>query len=692
MSAAPDLETGHWNRHRAVVWSSTGMFATGLYFGLQHSDWVDGLGYLTYAAFLLILPVVTLLMSLKFWAGYFLSRLTRTDALYWRAMNIFDGALVAFGFTAGFFMGYAYHVTRALQAPLFWIGAPVLLFLMLAAVGEAKNRKVYGPRGRILFQGGSPVIPPSRPSNTAVEPAAQNGPAPIFPVSHPKNGLEGLAGMDDLKSEIRNAIAPFARYQAERQPGLLSDRNGILLYGPPGNGKTAFAEAIAGELGLRFMKLSVSDLVTKWVNGTPEILAAAFKQAQQEPTVLFLDEFDAIASSRDAANMHHEDRKAVNALLPLIDEARRQKVVLMAATNFPDQLDSAIARDGRFDFRIEVPRPDLPARVGIIKALCKQYGVVADATLVEKVAALWERRSVSFIDGTIKRLRDNGLGSGSRSATVDEFKRAAREVSRRTSALPRDCPALSELVLPAAVRIEAQSLLHRLRHWETIADRGGEVPSGVLLYGPPGTGKTLFVKALARELGDWHVFEVNTTDVIQDPRKFRTLVELAADYRPAFVFLDEADELLRDRSMSPAASATNEILKTMDGMMGRVPELVFIAATNNPDAIDAAATRGGRFAEKILMPRLSGDDLVSFLAAEFRKHPNVAFAADVSPASLTELFGSIAPADALSVLRKAISYTLTDSALRDVTREDIHLAMKAVLSRAVQPTRLSQFH
>lgn len=690
MSGAPCLEAVHWNRHRAVVWSSTGLFATGLYFGLRHSNWIDGLGYLTYAAFLSILPVATLFVSLKFWAGYFLSRLTRTDALYWRAMNIFDGALVAFGFTAGFFMGYAYHVTRALQAPLFWIGAPVLFFLMLAAVGEAKNRKVYGPRGRILFQGGSLVDPPARPSNTAVEPAAQNGSAPIFPVSHPRSGLGGLAGMDDLKAEIRSAIAPFARYKAESRPGMLSDRNGILLYGPPGNGKTAFAEAIAGELGLRFMKLSVSDLVTKWVNGTPEILAAAFKQAQQEPTVLFLDEFDAIASSRDAANMHHEDRKTVNALLPLIDEVRRQKVVLMAATNYPDQLDSAIARDGRFDFRIEVPRPDLPARVGIITALCKRYGIKADAGLIEKVAALWEHRSVSFIDGTIKRLRDNGLGSGFRSATVADFKGAAREVSRRTSALPKDCPALSELVLPATVRIEAQSLLHRLRHWETIADRGGEVPSGVLLYGPPGTGKTLFVKALAHELGDWHVFEVNTTDVIQDPRKFRTLVELAADHRPAFVFLDEADELLRVRSMSPAVGATNEILKTMDGMMGRVPELVFIAATNNPDVIDAAATRGGRFAEKILMPRLSGEDLANFLSAEFRKRAHVKFAPDLDPASLTALLGSIAPADALSVLRKAISYTLTDSAPRAVTQEDIHLAMKAVLSTARELTSLPQ--
>lgn len=677
MNVSRTLEDVHWGRHRLVIWGFSGLSVSGAYLGFKHSGWVDGLGFLSYWALMMLLPIMALAMSLKFWAGFFVSRLSRTDVGYWRLMNVFDVILSAFGLVAGFFVGYAYHVTSLAQAPLFWIGIPVLLFAMLSFVGDAKARYAYGPRGRRIYPNRSSTAAAERPSSTGAETAAQGEALPFFPVTHPKTGLDGLAGMSELKQELRATIAPFVGYKGKSS--TIADRNGILLYGPPGNGKTAFAEAIAGELGVQFMKLSVSDLVSKWVNGTPEILAAAFKQAQQTPTVLFLDEFDAIAGRRDGMNMHNEDKKTVNALLPLIDEVRRHKVILVAATNYPDQLDSAIARDGRFDYRIEIPRPDLPARVAIMTGLCKKHGIKVNPAVLNQVAELWERRSVSFIDGTIKRLRDNGFGSGARTATADDFKRAAREVSRRTSALPKDCPTLSELVLPASVRVEAQSLLQRLRQWETVAARGGEVPSGVLLYGPPGTGKTLFVKALARELGDWHVFEANTTDILQDPRKFRTLVELAADHRPAFVFLDEADELLRERSMSPTAGATNEILKAMDGMMGRVPEVVFVAATNNPEAIDAAAVRGGRFAEKILMPRLSGDDLMSFLAAEFRKRSNVAFAPDVDPASLTELFGSVAPADALSVLRKAVNYTFTDSTPRAVTLEDVRRAKDAIL-------------
>jgi transitional endoplasmic reticulum ATPase len=201
----------------------------------------------------------------------------------------------------------------------------------------------------------------------------------------------------------------------------------------------------------------------------------------------------------------------------------------------------------------------------------------------------------------------------------------------------------------------------------------------VLLYGPPGTGKTQLVRALARELGDWHVFEVNTTDVLRDPRKFRTLVDQAADHRPAFVFLDEADELLRDRSMSHTPGATNEILKSMDGLMGRVPELVFVAATNSPDALDAAAVRGGRFGEKILLPRLSGEDLTAFLVGEFAKRKNVRFSDTVTPNTLSELFVTIAPADALAILRKAVNYTLSSDTVRPVEMNDVERALKSVI-------------
>jgi transitional endoplasmic reticulum ATPase len=184
------------------------------------------------------------------------------------------------------------------------------------------------------------------------------------------------------------------------------------------------------------------------------------------------------------------------------------------------------------------------------------------------------------------------------------------------------------------------------------------------------------VRALARELEYWHVFEVNATEVLRDPRKFTDTVQLAADHRPAIVFIDEADEMLRERTVSNAAGATNEILKCMDGLMGKVPELVFMAATNNPQAIDVAALRGGRFSEKIYMGNLSGDDLVAFLRKELTAKSQVKFGPDVTPESLAFQLGDISPADAISILRQAINYTFeADQAARVVTARDIETAM-----------------
>ncbi|ABD71942.1 AAA ATPase, central region (plasmid) [Rhodoferax ferrireducens T118] len=497
-----------------------------------------------------------------------------------------------------------------------------------------------------------------------------------FAWKNPTVGLDSMVGMADFKAELLKNIQPFRDYAARK--GTVADTNGILLSGPSGNGKTTIAELIAGELGLPFVKLGCQDLTSKWVNESPAVLKELFRQAALEPCVVFFDEFDGVAMSRGNGNMHDEDRKLVTALLSEIDNARKSRIVLIAATNFAEKIDSAIARDGRFDFRIEVPYPDQEAREAILRGMLKKFNVTAEESTVHHVAELWVRRSIAFIESTVKRLRDNGKGIKSTIATVEDFKQASREASRRASAIPNFGAKLSEIALTSEVRRETDSLVYRLRHWEEITERGGEPPSGVLLYGPPGTGKTNLVRALARELEYWHVFEVNASDVLQDPRKFRDTMDLASNHRPAIIFIDEADELLRDRTHSNAAGATNEILKAMDGMMGKIPEIVFMAATNNAEIIDGAALRGGRFAEKIFMGKLTGEDLVTFLEKDFVSKTKVTFAPDLTPRALAAKLREAAPSDALGLLRKAINYTFGQGCdARPVCMADID---KAIIS------------
>lgn len=644
---------------------AVGFFGLMAYYAAKNPTFVDDLSYTGFLIYLAYLPLHSIFVfSLPHWAGGFLLNVSSNK--YWQLLLGAVAYLMHLsGYPVlGFYLGYAWRVGEGFQGALVVVLGATSLMVVLYAYYS-------------IVLGGSGVERKDKAVADAGDKKSEstNDQQHTFNFTQPKITLDSLAGMEELKLQLREITALYAPYKTKKGP--IADRNGILFSGPPGNGKTAFAEAMAGEMGLRFVKVTVSDIASKWVNETPSVLKSLFAQALQEPTMVFFDEFDAIATSR-GGNTHSEDKKAVNALLPLIDEARKHRVVLAAATNFPDNLDQAIARDGRFDFRVEIPYPDRVAREAILGGLLAKYKIKVEPAHIRKVAELWERRSVAFIESTVKRLRDNGFGSKGVAPGIIDFKKAARDAGRRPSAIPKDGPKISELALPATVRTEADSLLYRLRHWEDIAEQGGEVPSGVLLYGPPGTGKTAFVRAVARELGDWHVFEVNTTDVVNDPRKFRDLVQQAADHRPAFIFLDEADELLRERMGSMAAGATNEILKCMDGMMGKVPEVVFIAATNNPEALDAAAVRGGRFAEKILMPRLSGDDLVIFLRKEMDGRTQVEFDHGVTPHSLAELFDCIAPADALAVMRKAVNYTLGQSGARAVRMDDFARAMEAI--------------
>ena len=219
-----------------------------------------------------------------------------------------------------------------------------------------------------------------------------------------------VAGMDDLKKMLRiQIVEPFLR------PGLFSrfrkdSGGGVLLYGPPGCGKTMMARAVAGECKANFVSVGISDVLSVWFGDSEENLAALFEKARaNRPCVLFFDELDALAYSRSKASSD-STRTVVNEFLAQLDgfDQDNQGVLILAATNMPWDVDPAIKRPGRLSRQIFVPPPDAEARAAMFEL--KLRGVPAEAIDVLALAHAAAYFSGADIDGVIDTAKDLAIG------------------------------------------------------------------------------------------------------------------------------------------------------------------------------------------------------------------------------------------------------------------------------------------
>src|SRR5215216_1100348 len=221
-----------------------------------------------------------------------------------------------------------------------------------------------------------------------------------------------VGGMEAIKQEVRDTVGLMLEHpdEAERY-GI--EWNGLLLHGPPGVGKTFFAEAIAGEYRLNFIHVSTGDLVSSAQGGSAQNIDKAFETAMQNlPCVLFFDEFDSVAQRR-SGTPDQESRRTVNQLLTALEGSRDERELLvMAASNEIEHLDPAVIRPGRFDRHIRIDLPDGPARRAIFEAELDERPVAEDIDLAEL-----ERRTEGMTPATISKIVD--------SAALDVFKDAA---------------------------------------------------------------------------------------------------------------------------------------------------------------------------------------------------------------------------------------------------------------------------
>jgi len=207
--------------------------------------------------------------------------------------------------------------------------------------------------------------------------------------------------MKKLKEILYNDVIRALNERDLFQKYGITIPNGMLLYGPPGCGKTFISERFAEEIGFNFIELKPSDIKSKYINETEEQIKNIFNEAEKNsPTIIFIDEFDAIVPNRQG-NLHHMNASAVNEFLAQMSNCSGRGIFIIAATNLPEQIDPAVLRTGRIDRIIYVPPPDKEARDAMFRIYLKKRPVDL-AVNYEKLA----ENTKNYVSSDIKFIVD----------------------------------------------------------------------------------------------------------------------------------------------------------------------------------------------------------------------------------------------------------------------------------------------
>ena len=432
-----------------------------------------------------------------------------------------------------------------------------------------------------------------------------------------ESGFPALGGLDAEIARVREMIElPMRRPDLFARLGIEPPK-GVLLVGPPGTGKTMLARAVAQECGATFLSIAGPEIVSKHYGDTEAQLRAIFERAAKEaPSVIFIDEIDAIAPRRDGVGGERQlERRMVAQLLTLMDGLdARNRVVVMAATNMPDSLDPALRRPGRFDREIEFSAPDRNGRRAILAAHTRFMPMAADVDL-DALAATTH----GFVGADLAALaREAGMAAIRRSpthdltVTVEDFAAARLEVApsalRDVAVDVPDVRFDSVGGLDAVKAALAEAVLLPIAHADLFAELGVRPPRGILLAGPPGVGKTLLAKALANEAGV-NFLAVRGAELLDryvgaSEEAIRRVFAKARHSAPAILFFDEIDALAPPRG-ADSSGVMDRVVAALLTEIDGVEELrgVFLlGATNRIDAVDPALRRPGRFDAVIVVP------------------------------------------------------------------------------------------
>ncbi len=447
----------------------------------------------------------------------------------------------------------------------------------------------------------------------------------------PRVTYEDIGGMKHIIQRIRELVElPLRHPELFKRLGIEPPK-GVLLYGPPGVGKTLLAKAVANEAEAYFIAINGPEIMSKFYGESEQRLREIFEQAKKNaPAIIFIDEIDAIAPKRDEV-VGEVERRVVAQLLALMDGLEsRGDVIVIAATNRPNALDPALRRPGRFDREIEIPLPDKQGRLEILQIHTRGVPLSEDVDLL-KLAEMTHGYTGADLAALVKE------------AALHALRRYLPEIDLESDTIPaevlekmevrmEDFLAAYKEIVPSGLREiyvevpevrwsdvggleDVKQQLREAVEWplkypEVFEQMGIQPPKGILLFGPPGTGKTLLAKAVATESGANFIAirgpEILSKWVGESEKAIRQTFRRARQVAPAIIFFDEIDAIAPARGFRHDTSGVtdrivNQLLTEMDGIEP-LRNVVVIAATNRPDILDPALLRPGRFDKLIYVP------------------------------------------------------------------------------------------
>ncbi|MCL2009845.1 MAG: CDC48 family AAA ATPase [Synergistaceae bacterium] len=539
-----------------------------------------------------------------------------------------------------------------------------------------------------------------------------------------KISYEDIGGLGTQIHHIREMIELPLRFPQVFERLGIQPPKGVLLYGPPGTGKTLIARAVANETDAWFTHISGPEIIGKFYGESEERLRGIFEEAQsRSPSIIFIDEIDAIAPKReDMGGEKQVERRVVAQLLALMDglESRGQ-IVVIGATNIPNSLDPALRRPGRFDREISIPIPDREGRHEILRIHTRGMPLAKapnyEAVDLKRIADL----SHGFVGADLEAL--------AKEAAMACVRDILPYVNLRTQEIPYEKVLGMEVKMghfmsalmgiePSAIRevfVEIPDVtwddvgglddikeeLFNAVQWplqkpELFERYAIRPPKGIMLHGRPGTGKTLLAKALARESGVNFISvkgpSLMSKYVGESERAVREVFRTAKQAAPSILYFDEIETLVpvRGRDSGSAAAFTERVIGQFLAEMNGIEELtgvVVLATTNRADLIDPALLAAGRFDLVLELPMPGQAAREAIFGIELRKKP---LATDVDVNELARRSDGRSGADIAFVCRKAAMLALreqfaTDAAELSVARKHFDAALLELKGRARQP-------